>query len=203
MDLPAPFGLYWVNFNLRLPPSWMNISFENGHGCLVLTLTFPKNKHYSICVHSLWRWMPLCVLVHCFCFITKQLSVFWQVLNPPKHISRPFSNHCISLTLPNLLSEDHTSLPAQNSSGVTGLSFFSPHASAFQIFFLPCLFWRCPSRLFSLCYNKNNRLWSAFSCSITHRHQPPHAIRLSRETGVFSAGAGVHHACHLVVREEN
>lgn len=27
-------------------------------------------------------------------------------------------------------------------------------------------------------YNKNNRLWNVFSCSITHRYQPPHAIRL-------------------------
>lgn len=147
--------------------------------------------------------MHLCVAVHCFCFNTQQLPVFRQVLNTPKHINGSFSNHCISLTFLALLSEDHTSLPAQNLSGVTGLSFFSAHASSSNPLFLPGLLCWCPSRLFFLCCNKNNRLWSAFSCGITHRHQPPHAIRLSRQTGAFSGGAGAHHVCHLVVVGEN
>lgn len=83
----------------------------------------------------------------------------------------------ISEMLPHLPArlEDWTT----QASPTSGHHGFSPFPSPYRCF-LPHLLCPCPSRLLLLCSNKNSRLQSAFSCSITHRHPPPHAIRLSR-----------------------
>lgn len=129
-----------------------------------------------------------------------------QVLSTPTTSAGHFLPLYLPVTLPTLLSGDWTaqasptplawchlfSLPPQSPSRFLSLSLF-----------LSCLFCLCPSPLFLLFSNKNNWLWNAFSCGITHRHQPPHAIRLSRGRGTFNGSGGVSHACHLVLRGQN
>ncbi len=101
------------------------------------------------------------------------------------YISRPFSASVSPSNppLPPVRRLDHTSLT--RSARLVSLVCPPPIPS-----FSSCLFCLCPSPLFLLFSNKNNRLWNAFSCGITHRHQPPHAIRLSRERGAAGGGGG-------------
>lgn len=94
------------------------------------------------------------------------------------YISGPFSpSVCLPVTPPHppVRRLDRTSLThgARLVSLVSSSSPLSPSLVCCVpvLFFLPLSF--------SLFPNKNNRLWNAFSCGITHRHQPPHAIRLS------------------------
>lgn len=98
------------------------------------------------------------------------------------YISRPFSAS-VSPSNPSPPScqkiGPHKPHP-QRSPGVTRFLSLALSLSSLFFLFVSCLFCLCPSPLFLLFSNKNNRLWNAFSCGITHRHQPPHAIRLSQ-----------------------
>lgn len=109
---------------------------------------------------------------------TMCLSVSPQVLNTPSYISRPFSASVYLCNPPHppVRRLDRTSFT--NSARLVSLVLAS--SPSLHLSLLSCLFCLCPSPLFLLFSNKNNRLWNAFSCGITHRHQPPHAIRLSR-----------------------
>lgn len=123
------------------------------------------------------------------------------------YISRPFSPSVSSSNPPHppVRRLDRTSFT--HATCLVSLVFSSspgpPSRFLSLSLFLSCLFCLCPSPLFLLFSNKNNWLWNAFSCGITHRHQPPHAIRLSRGRGTFNGGGGVSHACHLVLRGQN
>lgn len=118
-------------------------------------------------------------LESCLSELSMFLFVFAQVLNT----TTTSVGHFLPLYLPviphrTVLSEDGTA-QAWN----TALSWVSlpPLAFFLRLFSPSCLFSSSPSPLFLFfSSNKNNRLWNAFSCSITHRHQPPHAIRLRR-----------------------
>lgn len=115
------------------------------------------------------------------CF-TSPLSVSPRVLKTPNYISRPFSASVYLHNPPHppVRRLDRTSF-TNTSSLVSPVPPFSALAlSSLHLSLLSCLFCLCPSPLFLLFSNKNNRLWNAFSCGITHRHQPPHAISLSR-----------------------
>lgn len=116
------------------------------------------------------------------CF-TSSLSVSPRVLNTPNYISRPFSASVYLHNPPHppVRRLDRTSFTNTSSPCVTCPPPPSALAlSSLRLSLLSCLFCLCPSPLFLLFSNKNNRLWNAFSCGITHRHQPPHAISLSR-----------------------
>lgn len=134
------------------------------------------------------------------------LFVTAQVLSTPTTSADHFLPWYPPVTLPTLLSEDWTAQASPTA--LAWCHSFSlppkpPHISPLLSLSisLSCLFCLCPSPLFLFFSNKNNRLWNAFSCGITHRHQPPHAIRLSRGRGAFSGGALP--ACHLVVWRRN
>lgn len=97
-------------------------------------------------------------------------------------ISRPFPASASGSNLPHPPRQKIG--PAQASPQRLASPVFLLSISSFYPSCLSCL---RPSRLSlpprSFPSNKNNRLWNAFSCGITHRHQPPHAIRLSRRGG--------------------
>lgn len=113
------------------------------------------------------------------------------------YISRPFSASVSPSNPPHPSCQKigpHNASPMSARSGVTGFLFLPPpllpSSSLHLLFSSLFVLFVCPSPVFLLFSNKNNRLWNTFSCGITHRHQPPHAIRLSRGRGELDGGGG-------------